>query len=168
MDINNLPTKAEFDYPKIEDLTGTEKDIALLSKAYSSCGSETTAILQYIFQHYVFKDKVVTSTMMRIAINEMKHHEMLAEMIVALGGSPYYTNGFGGDYSTKCVYEGKDMLLALEQNIKDEKNAVEYYEEVKQKLSNPKLVQIIDRIILDELVHIDTFNKLIEYITFYK
>ena len=168
MDINNLPTKAEFDYPEMSNLSGTEKDIALLSKAYSSCGSETTAILQYIFQHYVFKDKVVASTMMRIAINEMHHHEMLAEMIVALGGTPYYTNGFGGDYSTKCVYEGKDMLLALEQNIKDETSGVEYYEEIKKMLSNQKLIQIIDRIILDELVHIDTFNKLIEYLTFYK
>ena len=105
---------------------------------------------------------------MKIAINEMRHHEMLAEMIVALGGSPYYTNGFGGDYSTRCVYEGKDMILALNQNIKDETIGVEYYEEIKKQLSNPKLVQIIDRIILDELVHIDTFNKLIEYITFYK
>ena len=52
--------------------------------------------------------------------------------------------------------------------VKDETSGVEYYEEIKKQLSNQKLVQIIDRIILDELVHIDTFNKLIEYITFYK
>lgn len=168
MNITDLPTKAELEYPEIGDLKGIEKDINLLAKAYSSCGSETTAILQYIFQHYVFKDKDVADILMKIAINEMRHHEMLAEMIVALGGSPYYTNGFGGDYSTRCVYEGKDMILALNQNIKDETSGVEYYEEIKKQLSNPKLVQIIDRIILDELVHIDTFNKLIEYITFYK
>ena len=168
MNITDLPVKAEFDYPKINNLNGNEKDIALLSKAYSSCGSETTAILQYIFQHYVFQDKDVADVLIKIAINEMKHHELLAETIVAIGGTPYYTNGFGGDFSTKCVYEGKDMLLALEQNIKDEQAGVEYYEEIKKQLSNPSLVKIIDRIILDELVHIDTFNKLIEYLTFYK
>lgn len=168
MNIKDLITKADADYPEISGVRGSEKDIEYLSKAYSSCLSETTAVLQYLFQHHIVKDREVANILQKIAINEMRHHDILAEVIVSLGGVPYYTNGFGGDYTTKCVYEGKDLLDMLSQNVKDEQGTVEYYEQIKDKLSNPRLREIIDRIILDELVHIETFNKLIEYVTYYK
>ncbi len=168
MNIEDLLTKAEGEYPDISNITGTEKDISLLSKAYSGCLSETTAVLQYIFQHYIIKDKKVAEIFKKISMCEMHHHHILGEIIVALGGTPYYTNGHGGDFSTQCVYEGKDLLEILKQNIKDEQGEIDYYEGVKKQLSNKLLVEIVDRIILDELAHIDTFTKLIEYVTFYK
>ena len=168
MNIEDLLTKAEGDYPDISNVTGTEKDIVLLSKAFSGCLSETTAVLQYIFQHYITKDKKVAEIFKRISMCEMHHHSILGEIIVSLGGTPYYTNGHGGDFSTQCVYEGKDLLEILKQNIKDEQGAIDHYENIKKQLSNNLLVEVVDRIILDELAHIDTFTKLIEYVTFYK
>ena len=168
MKISDLLTKADGDYPSLEGVYGNEKDLALLKKAFSSCSSETTAVLQYIFQSYVCKDVEVCKILRKIAITEMHHHETFGEIITKLGGIPYYTNGHGGNYTTQCVYEGKNVLEMLNQNIKDEQGAVDYYEGIKKLLSNQKLVDIVDRIILDELVHIDAFNKLIEYITFYK
>ena len=59
MDIKLLPTKHVGDYPEAKSLQGNNADIKLLAKAYSSCGSETTAILQYIFQHYVVEDEII-------------------------------------------------------------------------------------------------------------
>lgn len=168
MDIKDLPYKAQEAYPDVKGIQGNQKDVTLLSKAFSSCGSETTAILQYIFQHYVIEDEAIADVIRRIAITEMTHHALLGETINNIGGTPYYTNGFGGDYTTRCVFEGKNLNELLVQNIKDEKAAVAYYESIKPQLSNERLVALIDRIILDELIHIDTFNKLLEYVDFYK
>ncbi len=168
MDISNLPTKVQEGYPDINNIIGNEKDIAFLAKAYSSCLSETTAVLQYTFQHYVIKDKDISNVLEKIALTEMHHHSILGKVIAAIGGVPYYTNGSRSDYTTQCVYEGLSLEEMLKQNIKDEQGAVSYYEEIKDKLSNEELVKVIERIVLDELVHIDTFNKLLEYITFYK
>jgi bacterioferritin len=168
MDIKALKTYYDGEYPEAKTLIGNKADIKLLAKAYSSCGSETTAVLQYIFQHYVADDKDIKEVLLGLSINEMKHHELLGEAIVALGGVPYYTNGNMSNYNTKCVYEGLNLVKMLEQDLVDEKAGVEYYEYVKTKLSSDGLKNLIDRIILDEMVHIDTLGKMLEYITIYK
>ncbi len=167
MDIKDLQTKIDEPYPEVKDLKGNSNDIRLLAKAYSSCGSETTAVLQYAFQHYMLPGEI-GDIIGKISLTEMIHHELLGKAIVAMGGVPYLTNGFGGDYTTKCVYEGRDIKDMLTQNIKDEKAAVEYYESIKDKLSNSRLTKLIERIMADELVHIDVFNKLMDYVSFYK
>jgi rubrerythrin len=56
----------------------------------------------------------------------------------------------------------------LNQNIKDEESGINYYENIKKQLSSNELVELIDRIILDEIIHVETFNKLLEYVSFYK
>lgn len=168
MNIKDFPYKSNEPFPNINNLKGTQQDIALLHKAFSSCGSETTAILQYVFQSYVIKDEDIAKIIENIAMTEMVHHDYLGKAIVKLGGTPYYTNGFGGDYSTKCVFEGKNIVDMLNQNIKDEESGINYYENIKKQLSSNELVELIDRIILDEIVHVETFNKLLEYVSFYK
>lgn len=168
LDIKELPYASSEPYPSINGIEGTQNDIKLLAKAFASCGSETTAILQYIFQHYTINDEDIAGVLLRIAKTEMHHHEILGELIVELKGTPYYTNGFGGDFSTKCVYESTNLRDMLVQDIEDEKSAIAYYEAIKPKLSNNNLREVIDRIVLDEQIHIDTFTKLLEYISYYQ
>ena len=168
MDISSLPTRYEGEYIDITDLSGNKSDIKLLSKAYASCGSELTAVLQYSFQSFVTSEPEIKKLLNKISMTEMHHLKQLGEAIVKLGGVPYYTNGNLGDYTTACVYEGSDIKTMLEQNIQDEKAAISYYEYIKQKLSSDSLRKLIDRLLLDEMVHIDTFGKMLEYVSFYK
>lgn len=168
VDIKGLPFASNEAYPDSQTFSGNSTDAKLLSKAFSSCGSETTAVLQYVFQHYVIPDEDIANILGKIARTEMIHHELLGEAIVKCGETPYYTNGFGGDYTTKCVYESSNLTDMLLQNINDEKAAIEYYEAIKPKLSNDNLKAMIDRIALDEVIHVDTFTKLLEYINYYK
>ena len=62
-------------------------------------------------------------------------------------------------YATKL----KDMLTNA---VKDEQRAVEEYTAAKKRIKNASLIALLDRIIKDEMLHLDAFNNLLNTIHF--
>ena len=88
--------------------------------------------------------------------------ELLGEAIVALGGYPIiggrtYWNGSYVNYTL-------DTKKFLRQNILAEENAILNYERTILNLSQDSLKQLLERIILDEELHIKLFKELLQTI----
>lgn len=150
---------SELPYPEIR----VEKNVAdskLLMPSYGGPSSETTAIMTYSFQHFVTaEDEELSSALIGIAKTEMIHFDLLGECIYALGGYPViggrtYWNGGFANYTL-------DKRKFLEQNIMAEETAILNYERTILNLSQESVKLLLERIILDEEVHIKIFKEIL-------
>lgn len=150
---------SDLPYPEIE-VEHNPAESKLLMPVYSGSASELTAVLTYSFQKYVSpKYPQIAEALEGIAITEMRHHELLGETIYALGGYPVmgartYWNGSFVTYTL-------DPRKYLRQNIVAEETAILNYERTILNLSTDSVKMLLERIILDEEVHIKIFKQLI-------
>ena len=148
-------------YPKV---TGAHcpNTVKLLKEDYAGVVSELTAITQYIFQENSLDDyPSFQKSLLKIAIQEMKHLDLLGEAIETLGGSPrfddgeYYWVSSNVDYSTGI----KNIVLA---DIKAEKAAIENYTKHAQIIENKSVKDLINRIIEDEKLHLEFYENVLQ------
>lgn len=135
----------------------SEKLLGMLNDAIAR---ELQVTIQYMWQHVLWsgvKGFAVKDAFKEIAIEEMKHTEMIAERLNYLGGSP----------TTKptTINVGKDLKEMLEQDKKDEENAIAMYKEIMDLAQAEKdytTREIFEHILKDEEGHHDTFATLLE------
>ena len=151
---------SDLSYPEIE----VEQNVAeskLLMPVYSGSASELTAVLTYSFQRYVSpKYPEITTALKGIAITEMHHHELLGETIYALGGYP--VRGARTYWNGSLVNYTLDPRKYLRQNIVAEETAILNYERTILNLTTDSVKMLLERIILDEEVHIKIFKELLK------
>ena len=151
----------ELPYPEIE----VDKNLAdsrLLMPSYGGNASEITSIMTYSFQHFTCPIKEISEVTARISAVEMHHMKLLGEAIVDLGGYPIiggrtYWNGSFVNYTL-------DTKRFLQQNILAEETAILNYERTILNLSQDSLKRMLERIILDEELHIKIFKELLQTI----
>lgn len=152
-------------YPKVKVMGKNKFYAALLQDNYSGVISEFTAINQYQYHYFVSQENEEAAKMLEnISIVEMLHMEILAELIVLLGGKPE----FRGTYSTRnsfwngrLVYYGINLCDRLKADLQAELAAIRNYEENLRRIEDPYIQEVLKRIILDEKVHAELFNKAI-------
>lgn len=154
-------------YPTTEGISPDAYSLRIISPAYAWSYGELNAILQYVYHSFFFDKKGyndIAETLMRIAVAEMKHLELLGKTILALGAAPVYTqfppNRFNF-YSTKYVAYSRTLQNMLEDDLLGEKHAVSSYEKMLKCLKNQSVAKIIDRILQDEKLHVATLEKIL-------
>lgn len=156
----NLKYASDLPYPEIvvdENL----QEAKMLMPSYSGVAGELTAILTYAFQSYItLKLQDVKEVLEKVAQVEMHHHELLGTTITKLGGFPVmgarnYWNGSFVNYTL-------DPKKFLAQNIVAEENAIRNYERTILNITSPQVKTLLERIILDEQVHIEDFKELLK------
>lgn len=156
----NLKYASDLPYPEIvvdENL----QEAKMLMPSYSGVAGELTAILTYAFQSYItLKLQDVKEALEKVAQVEMHHHELLGTTITKLGGFPVmgarnYWNGSFVNYTL-------DPKKFLAQNIIAEENAIRNYERTILNITSPQVKTLLERIILDEQVHIEDFKELLK------
>ena len=150
------------------ELTGylSPKEVRCLVDDYGGRKSETTAVMQYVYQHYILDTEYpeIGDALMGIAITEMHHHELLGEAIVMAGGDPIISG-------STCFWSGsnvnyiKNPVAILRANIEAERQAIAKYRRTIECVSNPSLKDLISRIIMDEELHISIFQDLLGTLT---
>lgn len=81
------PLICDLPYPSTDTLTKDVRSGNIISFAYATLRGEITATLQYTYHHFYF-DKPnpdYADTLMRIAIAEMKHIDILGTAMLNLG-----------------------------------------------------------------------------------
>lgn len=152
-------------YPEIKV---QKKDINLayqILESYAGRVSEFSAIGQYSFQGiYLNEYKELSKILEKIAMVEMKHLEILGNLIEALGLIPYYVTykdkkpiPWNSDYVNFTI-NYRDMLV---DDIKIENMAINDYNKILQNTNDSNVIEIIRRIIMDEERHIEIFSKLL-------
>jgi bacterioferritin len=134
--------------------------IEVLNKARAG---ELSAILQYMAQHYVLADKdygQIAAPIKLIAIDEMRHAEMLAERILLLEGVPTTKP----DMETK---KGQTIPQVLAQDIGLETTAVSDYNEflhVCQQNNDYVSAKIFEQLITEEQAHLEHFQDVEDHV----
>lgn len=152
--------RSDLPYPEVE-VEENVSEAKLLMPSYGGAAGELTAVLTYMFQSYIsLKDEKLRNTLEGIGITEMHHHELLGTTIFKLGGYPVmgarsYWNGSYVNYTL-------DAKKFLQQNILAEENAILNYERTILSLRTESIKLLLERIILDEEVHIKIFKDLLK------
>ena len=153
-------------YPSAEGIGRDERSVRIISPAYADRGSEMTAILQYVFQSIVLSGqglKKYSETLLSISIAEMEHLEILGSLLFEMGALPVYTScppRMFDFYSTRAVSYACDPVKMILDDIRGEKEAIRTYEEMICKLANERVAAIIERIVLDEKLHLKTLETM--------
>lgn len=158
----NYKYSADESYPQIVAGYPDLRQVQCILNDYAGRESELTAVNQYIYQSIIFKDcyPEIAEALEKIAIVEMKHFDLLGGAIHDLGGDPI----IGG---TKTFWNGsfvsyiKNPKKALQNNIIAEQNAIQNYKKSIACSNNATVKALLERIILDEEVHIIVFKELL-------
>ncbi len=165
---DKLKFRAEGPYPKVKVKCENFEYAQILLKDYAGTGSELTAILQYIYGDSVLGDRYpdVACILEKIAIVEMSHLHMLAEVIYDLGVKPKYrtltddccNNYWCGDF----VNDDECICKILKENLAGEKAAIAQYKRHIEKICDKDIQELLGRIIADEEVHVKILTKLLK------
>lgn len=154
-----MELKVNKDYPTLDIREKSLYDANILYPLYSGKDSETTAITQYIFQHYTSIVEPLSETLLNIALNEMHHHELLGEAIYMLGTLPMFADGryfWKGNFV--CYHTNPKKIL--EVDIIAEQKAIDNYTKSLLYLKNDSVKSLISRIIEDEEFHLAILQNL--------
>ncbi len=129
-----------------------DKIIELLNKDLQD---EHGAIIQYLNHAYAMGEGEMACEIEAIARDEMRHLDWLAETIVGLGGPPSLERGsmrMGG--TSVSEWMGNNVLL--------EEDAINHYREHIRAIDDPKIKQLLQRILSDEEAHHANFEHFVE------
>lgn len=144
-------------YPSLEGVEPNRRYAALLMNDYAGCSSELTAINQYMYAHFWAdsEDQEALAELFEgIAIVEMRHLELLAEAIIALGGDPQYRGESGSYWTARNVNYGNNACERIRAAITDEKKAMKTYRKHIYEIDDPVIIKLLERIVRDEEVHL--------------
>lgn len=151
-------------YPEVRVIKPNACYACLLMDDYAGVVSEFTAISQYLYHHFFFKDidKDLGELLENVAITEMLHMEMLADTIKELGGDPKIRGSFNtcnNFWIGSFIHYGREVCDQLKADIDAEYKAISEYHKHIGLIKDPYIQAILERIILDERVHIKLFNE---------
>lgn len=151
-------------YPEIKVLKINPYYASLLMDDYAGTVSEFTAIGQYLYHYFFFKDidKNLGELLENVSINEMLHMEILADTIKKLGGNPIISGTYstmGNFWNGSFIFYGTQLCERLKADIDSEYKAIDEYKKHIYLIDDPFIKVILQRIILDERVHIRLFNE---------
>lgn len=161
------PLISDQPYPKTDGICPDVCTLKIITPAYSTSCGELNAVMQYIYHSLNFKHggmKEHAETLEGIAIAEMIHFRLLGETIFALGAQPVFTSQppFAYNfYSTKFVAYSRTLKNMIEDDVIDEKQAINGYERMLRHLKNESVKAIIARIIEDERLHLAALQKIL-------
>ena len=162
-----MEMREERNCPSLEGIKEDLQTLRLISPAYAGREGELTAVLQYVYQSIMFEkqgDSESAKTLLKIAVNEMHHLEILGTMITKLGAPPVfsacppYPVGF---YSASCVNYAKTPRQMISADICAEENAVSEYERILLRVKNSAVAEVISFLLEEEREHLKTFNAML-------
>lgn len=150
-------------YPEIKVSGKNEEYANLLRNDYVGFVSEMTSTSQYMYHHIVVEDidPQISNMLRNIGLVEARHLDILGKLIFLLGEKPTYFAGndfWNGEY----IFYGNNILEQLEADLQGEHDVIENYRKNIALIDDPYIKAILERIILDEEVHVKLFEKAIE------
>lgn len=148
----------------------TQKNIRyaqLLRMDFASPQSELTATMQYVYQTWAAEphSAELSQIFSGIGKTEMHHLHLLGKMILSLGGTLSYTYWNGGRnfvWTGAAVRYQNDPVEMLRADIAAERNAIAGYERRIAAIGDPAVTDLLQRIILDEKVHIQILEDALQ------
>jgi bacterioferritin len=138
----------------------------LLHEDYAGMMGEMTAANQYLYQYFLLCEKhfAFAHAVECIALTERLHIELLGKAIVRLGGTPRFST-YNTYWSANFVNYIDDRQRMLDCNLSLEDAAICNYRFHIEMISNSSVKRLLERIVLDEELHIKLFSEMLNDIT---
>ena len=160
------PLICDIPYPPTDNLTTDIRSGQIISFAYATLRGELTAILQYVYHsfHMANFSKEDGEILVSIALAEMKHLDILGECMLKLGVNPRYVQYPNSQnfYDTSCVAQSTTPAKMIMDDIAGELNAIAEYNKMLFVLKNEDVSAIIQRIKMDEELHLVALKQMLE------
>ncbi len=121
---------------------------------------EIQVSIQYMWQHVQTTGPLhhlLADELKKVAIEEMKHAEQIAERLWYLGGTP--------TTAPNPIFVGENLKEMMERDVKDEEEAIELYKEI-IRVANEEgditTARLFRKILEDEEEHHDFFTTVLE------
>lgn len=151
-------------YPELRVERQNPKYAAMLSLAYAGQEGELPTILSYIYGSMVCANalpEMLRETLRCIAVSEMRHLEMLGELIFMLGGDPRFcTSNKRMGINTAMLPYKVSPAEVIAQAISGEKKAIKLYENLIVSIEDKYVREVLRRIIKDEEHHLKIFSEM--------
>ena len=158
----------DLPYPKLDQLQPDLCAAEIIAPAYASMSSELGAILQYLYHHFQYTERGMekyATAMEDIAISEMTHFDLLGTALIRLGVDPVFTARPPRRYdyfnTSRIAYSTYPQKMLLD-DIQGERMAIAQYEDMICRLRNEEVAALIQRIAMDERLHVQILSGLLE------
>ncbi|MGL4772152.1 MAG: ferritin-like domain-containing protein [Clostridium sp.] len=154
-------------YPEVKIKCKNKKYAEIISNDFAGAVSEMTATTQYVNHHIRCEEinEEIGEALLGISMVEMKHLEILGELILKLGGEPYYGRVKKDKFqcwTPKFINYGKDIKNMIKSDIQGEVEAIAQYKKHIEEIEDKNIQRILERIIEDEEVHIEVLDGLLK------
>ena len=158
----------DLPYPKLDQLQPDLCAAEIIAPAYASMSSELGAILQYLYHHFQYTERGMekyATAMEDIAISDMTHFDLLGTALIRLGVDPVFTARPPRRYdyfnTSRIAYSTYPQKMLLD-DIQGERMAIAQYEDMICRLRNEEVAALIQRIVMDERLHVQILSGLLE------
>ena len=158
----------DLPYSLMEDIKEDKSCAIKLLQVYSNKHGELNAILQYIYQFFIFNNlgkNQSANTIMQIALAEIQHFHFIRRLLISLGVEPKNLQNytiFPDFCKAKHINGKKDVTKLILDDISLEMVSINTYQQIIDSICNQKVKEIIERIKADEQLHIKILMQLFE------
>lgn len=158
-------------YPSINNLDINVVYGQIILSNVGGLHSEMNAVSLYFYNHVILKQlwPELAEAMHDISIVEMHHLEIFAEMCSQLGVDPRLwdcQNDFLEYWSPGYNVYPRQINTMLENAIIQEQNTITTYQYQISCIDEPVIQNVLKRIILDEQLHVQIFEKFLKEFNF--
>lgn len=149
-------------YPEIDIKEKNLYYAKLIKKCYCGIYSELTLVNQYNYQKLLI-ESYLKEIFIEISKVEKEHFDILGEIIIAFGANPSFAiekRNKNLYWNSKYINTDTTLKNILISNINNEQELIKEYRKITNIIENESIVSILNRIILDEELHIKIFNKI--------
>lgn len=162
-----LPVADAAPYPPIEVRETSRLCARAMLSQLGGSASEMSTIAQYFYNSTVLasKNPKAAEYFHRIAVVEMHHLSIFAQLVCLLGGDPRlwsYREGRAVYWSPGVLLYTNDLVALLNRAIMGENRTITEYRRLAEELPDPHIKALLERLILDEEQHVLIFRQLLK------
>lgn len=155
------PIAVNLPYPSTDNLLPDPSAAKIIAPAYASAHSELATVLQYTYHTFWFEQERQAETqylLEGISVCEMHHLDILGTTLLKLGTDPKFAahpHASANFFNTSSISYSKTPVKMLLDDVAGEMGAIKGYEAMLRQLRNEAVAAVIQRILLDEYLHLD-------------
>lgn len=152
---------AGLPYPPIKVQRKDPEQARILLDLYAGAISEFTAVNSFRYQFLVSENKnpAFSRLLKCVTANEEFHVRTLARLIKKLGGNPKYFNSNKKFWDGSLAIYGTNVRNRLQGDIAAEKGIIQLYERTVDRLTDPCVKRLVERLGQDDVFHLNLFQE---------
>lgn len=155
---------SDLPYPEVKAEAKNPVYAKVMLDNVGGTNSEMSAISLYIYNNLITEDrKDIAAVFRKVSIVEMHHLEIFGKLACQLGEDPRMWTHYGckkAYWSPSYNQYPADLPSLLRNVINSEKAAISKYQHQISYIRDENLTENLRRIILDERLHVDIFERL--------